>query len=244
MAVAASMRERIFDTFETKDYLSEEDMSDILNFNDALYPDNEFIALSRHPQQRTLLHIYIERYLDAEWNYGRRKLDDFFVDEVGPRLELFNIKFQDSSSFVGDQDDYNQYLYGKIQETIPETARQAFELMFADRMLMRAFSTKVSKIILSENLKIERCSFPKWLKDALFNREKGRCTLCGSDLTQLLAVDNAPQIDHIVPISIGGTNDPTNLQLICAACNRKKSNKNSQSSDLHHVLWCHEPDSL
>jgi 5-methylcytosine-specific restriction endonuclease McrA len=29
-------------------------------------------------------------------------------------------------------------------------------------------------------------------------------------------------IDHIVPICSGGTNDPSNIQLACPACNRAK----------------------
>ena len=34
-------------------------------------------------------------------------------------------------------------------------------------------------------------------------------------------------IEHIVPIKIGGTDDPTNLALACAACNLAKSTKTS-----------------
>ena len=32
------------------------------------------------------------------------------------------------------------------------------------------------------------------------------------------------EIDHIVPVALGGTNDPDNLALACPACNLYKSN--------------------
>ena len=36
---------------------------------------------------------------------------------------------------------------------------------------------------------------------------------------------NAPgvEIDHIVPVALGGSNDITNLQLLCRACHAEKS---------------------
>ncbi len=38
------------------------------------------------------------------------------------------------------------------------------------------------------------------------------------------------QIDHVMPRALGGTNELTNLQLLCAPCNRRKS-------DLHPDTW-------
>lgn len=54
------------------------------------------------------------------------------------------------------------------------------------------------------------------IKEQVFNRDGGICKKCGSkeNLT----------IDHIKPISEGGTGHFDNLQTLCASCNRKKSN--------------------
>lgn len=53
---------------------------------------------------------------------------------------------------------------------------------------------------------------------AQFAAQSGRC-LCGADLTV------AWHIDHIVPISRGGTNWPHNIQLLCPPCNLDKGAK-------------------
>ena len=46
------------------------------------------------------------------------------------------------------------------------------------------------------------------------------CQLCGATKEQ-----ERLEVDHIVPRSKGGTNDPGNLQVLCAPCNRGKSNR-------------------
>ena len=46
------------------------------------------------------------------------------------------------------------------------------------------------------------------------------CQLCGATREQ-----ERLEVDHIVPRSKGGTNDPDNLQVLCAPCNRGKSNR-------------------
>ena len=46
------------------------------------------------------------------------------------------------------------------------------------------------------------------------------CQLCGATKER-----ERLEVDHIVPRSKGGTNDPDNLQVLCAPCNRGKSNR-------------------
>lgn len=58
-------------------------------------------------------------------------------------------------------------------------------------------------------------------RNRLFERDEGRCAYCKG---QLLYNDNW-HIDHIKPISKGGTNDLTNLVLSCSRCNLEKRDK-------------------
>jgi|GEM_PF-3286127 len=53
------------------------------------------------------------------------------------------------------------------------------------------------------------------------------CKMCGRSFP----ID-VMEVDHIKPISKGGTDKPSNLQLLCPVCNRKKGAKKSKK--VHH----------
>lgn len=53
----------------------------------------------------------------------------------------------------------------------------------------------------------------------LYALQLGECVYCGVDLS-----DNF-EVDHIVPLARGGSNDSENIQLLCPACNRRKHAK-------------------
>ena len=55
-------------------------------------------------------------------------------------------------------------------------------------------------------------------KQRVFDRDGRICRYCGSDEEPL-------HIDHIIPRKVGGTHDLENLQVLCKACNLKKSSK-------------------
>jgi HNH endonuclease len=63
-------------------------------------------------------------------------------------------------------------------------------------------------------------NFSPSLRFRILQRDGFRCRLCG------LARNDSPdvrlEVDHIVPRSRGGSNDPANLQTLCFACNRGK----------------------
>lgn len=50
--------------------------------------------------------------------------------------------------------------------------------------------------------------------------QKNVCVVCGVDLDV-----SGFHVDHIYPLSKGGSNWPNNLQLLCPTCNRKKGSK-------------------
>ena len=62
-----------------------------------------------------------------------------------------------------------------------------------------------------------RQPIPRQLRHQVFQRDGYRCRECGAskDETSL-------EIDHIVPVAKGGTNDIDNLQTLCRECNRMK----------------------
>lgn len=59
----------------------------------------------------------------------------------------------------------------------------------------------------------------KGLATKLFKLQKGKCPCCN----QQLGKDY--QMDHIMPIALGGSNTDDNIQLLRAICNKQKSSK-------------------
>ena len=53
----------------------------------------------------------------------------------------------------------------------------------------------------------------------LFEIQRGLCAACHVDISE------KNHVDHIMPLALGGTNDKTNLQLLCPTCNHSKSSK-------------------
>ncbi len=57
----------------------------------------------------------------------------------------------------------------------------------------------------------------------IFDHQRGLCANCQSKLIK--AGNGKFHVDHIVPLSKGGTNWPSNLQCLCPECNLRKSSK-------------------
>lgn len=61
----------------------------------------------------------------------------------------------------------------------------------------------------------------------IFDRDKWRCQACFVKTLKRLRgtyKDNAPELDHIVPLSKGGSHTRTNVRLSCRKCNGSKGN--------------------
>jgi len=56
---------------------------------------------------------------------------------------------------------------------------------------------------------------PRDVRQRVWQRYGGRCAECGDD--------HYLEFDHIVPVAKGGSNSDNNVQLLCRACNAKKS---------------------
>jgi 5-methylcytosine-specific restriction endonuclease McrA len=54
----------------------------------------------------------------------------------------------------------------------------------------------------------------------IFERDNFTCQYCGRKAPEV-----ALEVDHVVPVSKGGTDDPSNLQTACRECNSQKRNR-------------------
>lgn len=70
--------------------------------------------------------------------------------------------------------------------------------------------------------------------DSTFSRVddgwSGKCIFCNSRLHVWSTGETAATVEHIVPISAGGTNDLLNVALACSRCNSEKA--------VHHDSEC------
>jgi 5-methylcytosine-specific restriction endonuclease McrA len=70
----------------------------------------------------------------------------------------------------------------------------------------------------------QRLTIPQRTRDAVFARDRRRCTYVGSDGNRCEATLRL-HIDHIRPVAHGGSNDISNLRLLCAWHNQLQANK-------------------
>ena len=72
--------------------------------------------------------------------------------------------------------------------------------------------------------KPKRQSISRSLQAIIYEKYQGKCAICGKKLRF-----DEGCIDHIKPVSKGGTSDPSNLQLLCPRCNAVKGNKRNNN---------------
>lgn len=92
-----------------------------------------------------------------------------------------------------------------IKALVLQRKRQKERKLQSAHSLMRA----------EENGRPTRTLVPTELRRAVFERDGGRCVECGGNFDL--------QYDHILPVAHGGATTLENLQLLCADCNRHKS---------------------
>lgn len=61
----------------------------------------------------------------------------------------------------------------------------------------------------------------------IYERDNWTCQLCGLHLDPAIKFpsNDSPSIDHIIPISLGGTHTLANVQAACMGCNRRKGGR-------------------
>ena len=101
---------------------------------------------------------------------------------------------------------------------------------------MKLEELRKQQVAVRNEMKVKRSSVFATLSD----RDGAKCSLCGS--TQKL------QIDHILPVCNGGTNELSNLRILCKKCNINRiSNKSpvnrpcticgNQASTYYNHTW-------
>ena len=65
--------------------------------------------------------------------------------------------------------------------------------------------------------KTPRINIPQSVRKYVLQRDNYQCQSCGKNKTEARL-----NIDHIIPLATGGSNDISNLQVLCSLCNQQK----------------------
>lgn len=223
------------------------------------------VAKLSKPTKLTLLHEYIYAMIAVSQRDDYHHNDDLYDDDetlVKPLeddLQIYGISFEPVQKFkqrldYGDADDERPFrdwfdVYEESFEQLWEKSTdEVFHLLFANRMFLLKFNRTLAMYleegnvtlppnVLDDKGKIKRVAMPSWVKKAVYCRDHGRCVMCQKDLTGLLSTDRHVHYDHMVPLNMWGTNDPCNIQLMCEACNLKKSGGIIATGYLYPAWW-------
>jgi len=135
-------------------------------------------------------------------------LQGYAVDEMLPKGGIFceSMPFQDSTGkhnlcpLVSQRGDYKD-----CQEYKKEARKNEWKAKADHRRKAR------------ERV---RQWLPKEVRRMVAKRDKYRCVYCGRSVHEI-----GCHVDHIVPLSMGGSNEESNLALSCVDCNQAKGAK-------------------
>lgn len=74
---------------------------------------------------------------------------------------------------------------------------------------------------------------PEVLRNRLSEAQNWRCCYCGQRMMETGSQLDAPTFEHVVPRSLGGSDDCANLVIACFSCNVKRG---PEMWDLHSQL--------
>ncbi len=229
---------------------------DFWNFNGEL-----FVRSALKFNKVSLLHIYVSSTLYCYYSREFRKNGDLLEeDNLVWWIDLmkeYDVDLIDSK-FNDEEDDFAWKWFQKNEEAFlaffDTISNEIVHILFNNKLLLVRFNRIVRNVLIDEdgtyagiiewpdgsrnkNGTIKRCTIPKWVKRAVFHRDKGRCVFCNRDLSGILNIFQNSNYDHIVPLNDFGTNDPCNIQLTCEKCNKSKGAKNIIAKYKYQSWW-------
>jgi len=182
-------------------------------------------------------------------------LDHHRIEHVG--FEDF-LRERNSSFADATQDDVYDYvnelrLEGPVEELLDRMVQEVFFVVFQNRGLLLLFNDMIAglvkgtdpesvaepeiRVLFTRRGRLRRVSPPRWVRRAVFYRDRGLCVLCHSDLSGLVSAWPSENFDHIVPLESGGLNDVSNIQLLCGPCNGRKAAGKAATTDVYEAWY-------
>ena len=130
----------------------------------------------------------------------KKLLEVEFIFRFNGRYRLTKKGVKNGGSYKSDRDG-GTYIVWSEKLKIKKNKK------YQETSNIKAYKTK-------SNSKYKRRYIPQKVKDQVWNRDSGKCVVCGTN-------ENI-EFDHIIPKSKGGADSYRNLQLLCQYHNKSK----------------------
>lgn len=207
-------------------------------FDDEAIFQELFANISKisKPHKDTLLHDLIQNICTFYLEYSTGHSAEDSIEYYSSLLEEAEIRVPKwlTKNSVCEHIHSLDKLLAKASKVITPSV---FYVLFFDREFLLAFQKRVAAYVkilkfiendtfLIRNGVLKRPKYiPTWLKAGVFYRDRGRYQHCQRNLSGLNRPVRDLNIDHIIPLAKSGSNDPSNFQLLCNACNLIKGMK-------------------
>lgn len=195
---------------------------------------SENTALHKVLEELAYVNFYIYLYDDIDWVGEYSDFANYAIEMFGHMQLKVPREFyrKTTEGILAAREQYRDYFLSGLKHFVDSAfahlwQRKGFLFVFNMRL-----SEKISPLlksdypILAKDGQLPRATyFPTWVKDLIMYRERGLCHYCGCIVALPSVPNQSYDIDHMVPIANGGTNDPTNLVLSCPKCNNEKRAK-------------------
>lgn len=228
-----------------------------------LYEEEYLYSLLNKFSKDTILHRFI--FSTIYWYYSkdfRKNSDNYFgfydVEPIALELlfDQYNVKRTKFKSYAKKQK--IKSADGKYSDLLSEwftdqaeafdnlwerVTGEVFHLLFWNRKFLLDFNLGLTDHIygdhehLNKKDRIKRIAIPSWVRKAVYYRDHGRCVFCHKDLSGIVSTDRKLHYDHMIPLAVGGVNDPTNIQLLCEKCNLSKSDTEIRTNNVSPKWW-------
>ncbi|MEE1994021.1 HNH endonuclease signature motif containing protein [Pseudomonas syringae pv. syringae] len=176
-------------------------------------------------------NFYIYLYDDLDWVGEYSDFVNYVVEMFGHMQLVVPREFyrKTDEGIIDARDKYRQYFIGGLRVVVDS----AFAQLWTRKQFLFDFNMRLAEEIspllkseypiLGKDGQLPRATyFPVWVDNLVIHRERGLCHYCGLPAALASLPNQTYDIDHMVPIAGGGTNDATNLVLSCPVCNNKK----------------------